>query len=216
VPPLKPTQLERIAVTGPAGELEVVLEQPAGHQGQRFGVVCHPHPLHGGTLDNKVVHTMARVMHEFGMPTLRFNFRGVGESAGKFDNGAGETEDALAVIDWGRERWPGAAWWLGGFSFGAFVALRASERLVPERLITIAPPVQRFQFEALRRPACPWLLVQGDQDDVVACDAVLSWARSLTPPPDIAVMRGVGHFFHGRLHDLRQTIVDHVGAQPSS
>lgn len=210
---LSPTKPERIAIPGPAGELEAVLEEPAHRQGTPFGVVCHPHPLHGGTLDNKVVHTVVRVMHEFGMPTLRFNFRGVGSSGGRFDNGAGETDDALAVIDWGRERWPGASWWLAGFSFGAFVALRASERRLPERLITIAPPVRRFQLAALRRPDCTWLLVQGDQDDVVECEAVLAWARSLSPPPEVAVMRGAGHFFHGRLHDLRETIVEHVRAQ---
>jgi alpha/beta superfamily hydrolase len=216
VAPLTRTQLEKVTIPGPAGDLEAVLEEPAARQAARFGVVCHPHPLHGGSLDNKVVHTVARVMHEFGMPTLRFNFRGVGASEGKFDNGAGETDDALAVVDWARKRWPGASWWLAGFSFGAYVALRASERRLPERLITIAPPVQRFQFAALRRPDCPWLLVQGDQDDVVACDAVLTWARSLTPPPELAVMRGVGHFFHGRLHDLRATIVEHVAPEAPS
>jgi len=213
---LSPTKPERISIRGPAGELEALLEEPAQRQGARFGVVCHPHPLHGGTLDNKVVHTVARVMHEFGLPTLRFNFRGVGSSAGRFDNGAGETDDALAVIDWGRERWPGASWWLAGFSFGAYVALRASEQRLPQRLITIAPPVQRFQFAALRRPDCPWLLVQGDQDDVVECDAVLTWARSLSPPPEVAILRGAGHFFHGRLHDLRETILEHVTVQPAS
>jgi hypothetical protein len=216
VSPLIPTKPERITIRGPAGELEVVLEEPAHGQGTCFGVVCHPHPLHGGTLDNKVVQTVARVMHELGIPTLRFNFRGVGASEGGFDNGAGETDDALAVIDWGRERWSGASWWLAGFSFGAFVALRASEQHPPERLITIAPPVQRFQFGALRRPECPWLLVQGDQDDVVECKTVQAWARSLSPPPDVAILRGAGHFFHGRLPELRETILEHVKAQPGS
>jgi alpha/beta superfamily hydrolase len=181
-----------------------------------FGVVCHPHPLGGGTLDNKVVHTVARVMQELGLPTLRFNFRGVGASAGKFDDGVGETDDALAVIDWGRERWPQAALWLAGFSFGAYVALRASERRHARRLITIAPPVQRFQFAALHAPDCPWLIVQGDEDEIVACEAVVSWAKSLSPLPQVAILRGASHFFHGRLQDLKDTILEHVGASDAS
>ena len=174
--------------------------------GTRFGVVCHPHPLGGGTLDNKVVHTVARVMHELGLPTLRFNFRGAGTSAGKFDDGIGETDDTLAVVDWGRERWPQAALWLAGFSFGAYVALRASERREAGRLISIAPPVQRFQFAALRVPGCPWLIVQGDRDEIVDCEAVVSWAKSLSPQQQVAILRGASHFFHGRLHELMDVL----------
>jgi alpha/beta superfamily hydrolase len=207
----RPPRPEKLVISGPAGALEAVLEAPANHTGARFGVVCHPHPLYGGTLDNKVVHTAARVMQELGLPTLRFNFRGVGGSAGTFDDGAGETDDALALIDWGRERWPHAALWLAGFSFGAFVALRASEQRRAQRLITIAPPVQRFQFAELKVPDCPWLIVQGDEDEIVDCQAVLAWARSLSPPPEVAILRGAGHFFHGRLQDLKDTIVEHVG-----
>ncbi|HSC08956.1 MAG TPA: CocE/NonD family hydrolase [Steroidobacteraceae bacterium] len=208
----RPPRPEKLVIRGPTGDLEAVLEEPAKHTGARFGVVCHPHPLGGGTLDNKVVHTVARVMQELGLPTLRFNFRGVGASAGKFDDGVGETDDVLAVIDWGRERWPHAAPWLAGFSFGAFVALRASERRRAQRLITIAPPVQRFQFTGLKAPDCPWLIVQGDQDEIVDCLAVLAWARSLSPPPEVAILPGAGHFFHGRLQDLKDTIWKHAGA----
>jgi alpha/beta superfamily hydrolase len=197
------------------GDLEAVMEEPPGHDGRVFGVVCHPHPLGGGTLDNKVVHTVARVMQELGLPTLRFNFRGVGASAGKFDDGAGETEDALAVIDWGRERWPQGALWLAGFSFGAYTALRASERREVQRLITIAPPVQRLQSAALRAPDCPWLIVQGDEDEIVSCQAVMSWAKSLSPQPQVAILRGASHFFHGRLQDLKDAIMAHVGGGAS-
>ena len=207
----RPPKPERIAIPGPAGPLEAVLEEPANHQGARFGVVCHPHPLGGGTLDNKVVHTVARTMQEFGLPTLRFNFRGVGASPGTFDDGVGETDDAQAVIDWGRARWPHAALWLAGFSFGAYVALRVSERRRPQRLITVAPPVQRFQFAALRVPDCPWLIVQGDEDEIVDCGAVAEWARSLSPPPQVAILHGASHFFHGRLQDVKDAIEKHVG-----
>jgi alpha/beta superfamily hydrolase len=203
-------------IRGPDGDLEGVLEEPAGASGASFGVVCHPHSLAGGTLDNKVVHTVARVMQERGLPTLRFNFRGVGASAGAFDDGAGETEDALAVIDWGLERWPHAALWLAGFSFGAYVALRASERRRLQRLITIAPPVQRFQFNTLRAPDCPWLIVQGDEDEIVDCGAVVAWARALSPPPQVTVLAGAGHFFHGRLQDLKDAILAHIAASAAS
>jgi alpha/beta superfamily hydrolase len=207
----RPPKPERIVIRGPAGDLEAVLEEPSHSNGARFGVVCHPHSLAGGTLDNKVVHTVARVMQELGLPTLRFNFRGVGASAGQFDEGVGETDDAQAVIDWGRERWPHAALWLAGFSFGAFVALRVNERRKAQRLITIAPPVQRFEFTGVRVPQCPWLIVQGDEDEIVPVEAVVAWVRALSPAPELTILPGAGHFFHGRLQDLKHAILAHVG-----
>jgi uncharacterized protein len=197
---------------GPAGALEVVLEEPASKAPTRFAVVCHPHPQFGGTLDNKVVHTLARTLQELGMPTLRFNFRGVGQSAGSFGDGIGETDDALAVVDWGRARWPGAALWLAGFSFGGFVALRASLVRGCERLITVAPPVQRFNFKELRVPRCPWLVIQGDADEIVDHRAVMEWTLSLEPAPDVRILSGVDHFFHGRLHELKDVVRSAVSA----
>ncbi len=110
--------LERIGLAGKAGNLEAVVEVPAGVAvPTAFLVVCHPHPLHGGTMDNKVVTTLARTAHEIGVPTIRFNFRGVGASAGTFDEGRGETEDALTAVAHGRQRWPEAVLWLAGFFF---------------------------------------------------------------------------------------------------
>ena len=197
----------RLSIRGPAGDLEAVLEEPVIEGVERFGVVCHPHSQAGGTLNNKVVHTLARTFQELGLPALRFNFRGVGQSAGEFDHGNGETDDALAVIEWGRARWPGVPFWLAGFSFGAYVALRASARRMPERLVTVAPPVQRFEFAPLPAPTCPWLLIQGDQDEIVDYKAVVAWAQSLSPAPDVVVLPGVGHFFHGRLHELKEAVI---------
>ena len=134
---------EALTISGPAGALETLLEVPAaGAPVGGFAVVCHPHPLHGGTMQNKVVHTLARALQEAGIATLRFNFRGVGASAGSYDEGRGEIEDALAVIAYGRARWPGAALTLAGFSFGAQVALLAAPSSAPARLITVAPPVE--------------------------------------------------------------------------
>lgn len=192
-------------IEGPAGPLEAVLEEPQGHSGKRFAVICHPHPLHGGTLNNKVVHTLARAMQELGLPTIRFNFRGVGASAGTFDQGAGETEDALAVIAHGRARWAGAALWLGGFSFGAAIVIRAAPRALPERLVAVAPPVGRIDVSGIS-PACPWLIVHGDADEVVDHHEVLQWAKRLTPAPAVALLHGATHFFHGRLHDLHAAV----------
>jgi len=173
-----------------------------------FGVVCHPHPLYGGTLDNKVVYTLARAFVECGVPAIRFNFRGVGASGGVYDEGRGETEDALAVIGYGRQRWPGAALWLAGFSFGGAVAVRAAQRASPKTLVTVAPGIARVGVEDAPSPRCRWLLVQGEADEVIDPAAVFEWALRQSPAPDIRRFAGGGHFFHGRLHELRQTVVE--------
>ena len=202
---------EALTLAGPAGPLEVRLEEPreaAAEAPRAFGVVCHPHPLHGGTMDNKVAHTLARAMIEVGVPAFRFNFRGVGASAGTFDNGRGETEDVAAVVAEGRRRWPKADLWLGGFSFGAFVSLRAAARERPARLIAVAPPVARFELGTVSHPDCEWLLVQGDADDVVPSADVLAWAARQARAPELHVLAGAGHFFHGRLHELKPLLVD--------
>jgi alpha/beta superfamily hydrolase len=191
-------------IAGPAGTLEALLEDPGGHA-TRFAVVCHPHPLHGGTLHNKVVFILARALQERGIPTLRFNYRGVGRSAGSYDDGRGETEDALSVIAWGRRRWPAAGLVLAGFSFGAAVALRAALAAGAAHLISVAPPVARLP-QPLPRPDCRWLLVQGDADQLVDCRDVLAWAQGFAPPPTVRVFPGCDHFFHGRLHELRAVV----------
>ncbi|HVS77903.1 MAG TPA: alpha/beta fold hydrolase [Steroidobacteraceae bacterium] len=210
---------ERVTIAGPAGAIEALVEIPAGDDGDaavptRFGVVCHPHPLYGGTLDNKVVYIVARAFNELGVPTIRFNFRGVGGSSGEHADGYGETADAMAVIAYGRERWPGAALWLGGFSFGGAVAVRAAMRAGAERLVTVAPGITRVAMEGIGSVGCPWLIVQGDADDVIEPAAVLAWARQQAPPrPAVRLLHGAGHFFHGRLNELRTVIVDFLSSQ---
>ncbi len=148
-------------------------------------MICHPHPLHGGTMDNKVVVTLARAFHETGIATLRFNFRGVGSSAGIYDHGNGETADAEAVASYGALRWPGRHLLLAGFSFGAFVALRLALERGASRLITVAPPVDRMDFSALAAPRCPWLVVQGDSDEVVDPKRVFAWVKNCNPQPKL-------------------------------
>lgn len=197
--------MTRLRIAGPQGPLEALLEEPVATP-ERFAVICHPHPLYGGTMDNKVVWTMARAFEESGVATLRFNFRGVGASAGTYDEGIGETEDAAAVLAFGAERWPQARPLLAGFSFGAYVALRLAGRARPAHLITVAPPVGRFDVAGLPHPHCPWLIVQGDADDVVDPRAVIEWARRLEPRAELIVLPGVGHFFHGALQLLRDAV----------
>jgi uncharacterized protein len=201
---------ERVTLPGPAGEIEARIETPQGvTQGtprNAFAVVCHPHPLFGGTLDNKVVYTVARSFHDLGLPTIRFNFRGVGKSSGSFADGVGETDDTLAVIAAGREKWPGAALWLAGFSFGGAVALRAAAASSPERIVAVAPAIKRVPMAGVAPPACPWLIVHGDADDVVDHHEVMEWAGRQPLAPHMVLLPGVGHFFHGKLHELRDAI----------
>ncbi len=210
---------EALTVDGPAGRLEVLLEEPAGGVGEKSGercsdrvaVLCHPHPLHQGTMLNKVVHMLSRAMVELGMPAIRFNFRGVGASEGRYAQGIGETEDALAICRWAVERYRGAELWLGGFSFGAMVACRAALTADPAQLISIAPPVASMaDLLEGRQPACPWLIIQGEADEVVDCDSVVDWVNRLEPGPELIVIPEVSHFFHGKLTVLRSTLVENL------
>lgn len=203
---------EKLALAGPAGVLEAVLETPAGAASPAaFMVVCHPHPQFGGTMDNKVVTTLARTAQELAAPTIRFNYRGVGRSEGSYDEGRGEMADALSVIAWGRQRWPSAALWLAGFSFGGVVALRAAVQPAAgavARLVTVAPALGRNYAgpEGITIPACPWLAVQGDADEVVDPRQNIDWLGRLSPAPRLAVLPGVGHFFHGQLAALQDQV----------
>ena len=212
------TATERAQLTGPAGALEARIETAPGAAQPRevraFGVVCHPHPLYSGTLDNKVVWTLARAFQQCGAPTIRFNFRGVGASAGSYDEGRGETQDTLAVIAYGRQRWPQAALWLGGFSFGGVVAVQAAGPAQAACLVTVAPGITRIAVDPAAAPRCPWLIVQGDADDVVPADVVIGWAHTLTPPPQLKVLPRAGHFFHGRINELRDVVLEFMQRLP--
>ncbi len=187
--------------------LEARVEDPSpGSAPSVVGVVCHPHPLYGGTMQNKVVHTLARAMQELGAPTVRFNFRGVGESEGIYDAGHGELADAVAVVAWARARWKCDAVWLAGFSFGAAIAVQAAPAVRPRALVTVAPPVGRLLVETVERPECSWLVVQGDADELVDFVTVQRWVASYRQPPELAVLRDAEHFFHGRLGELRSVV----------
>ena len=163
-------------VAGPAGAIECAIDLPGTGAPRGIAVLCHPHPLHGGTLTNKVVQTLARAFVQLGYTSVRFNFRGIGASQGAWDHGEGEIDDALAVL--AALRVPGLALVLGGFSFGGYVATQAAARLPADqraqRLVLVAPAV--LNFKAASVPA-DTLLVQGEADDVVPMSAVLDWAR---------------------------------------
>lgn len=207
-----------LVLAGPAGPLEAVLEAPdAAVPAQPVvAVFCHPLPTEGGTMHNKVVTMGCRALRELGVTTLRFNFRGVGASAGTFDEGRGELADLQAVVAWLRAHRPGHALWLAGFSFGAYVSLRAAASLQPRLLISVAPPAgRRWDFDDMPLYTGPWLVVQGEADEVVEPGEVYRWldrVAELRQPPVLVRMPDAGHFFHGRLMDLRGAIRN--GARP--
>jgi alpha/beta superfamily hydrolase len=199
-------QSEDLSIEGPAGPLEALLE--TGPDGDTHAaVVCHPHPQHGGTMHNKVAYTLARAFYHGGASTLRFNYRGVGRSAGSYAEGPGEIDDGRAVLSYARRRWPERPVYLGGFSFGSMVALGVAQVETPAALVTVAPAVDRIPA-AFARPASPWLVVQGSADEIVDAAAVERWVEQFDPAPDLVVLPGVGHFFDGELTRLRELLLD--------
>ena len=198
---MTPRTTEHLTVNGLAGAIEVVLNVP-GPALRGIALVCHPHALQGGTLDNKVVQTLAKTFFALRYAAVRFNFRGVGQSAGAFDEGVGETEDALAVLALARGRFgeslPIA---LAGFSFGSFVQTQVARRVQAERLVLVGAAVNRFTV-----PEVPpdTIVIHGEEDDVVPFADVFAWARAQQLP--IVVFPGCGHFFHGRLPQLARIV----------
>ena len=200
---------QALLLDGPAGALELAVDQPEDDATPRplLAVVCHPLPTEGGTMHNKVVTMAARALRECGATTVRFNFRGVGRSEGRFDEGQGEADDLRAVVAWARAQHPGKTLWLAGFSFGAYVAYRLAADLQPGLLLSIAPPVGRsWDFADIRHPGCPWLVIQGEADEIVDAQAVKAWAEAQRPPPELVLMPDTSHFFHRKLMDLRGAI----------
>jgi len=197
----------REEIAGPAGRIECAIDRPDS-QPRGVAVVCHPHPQFGGTLDNKVVQTLARAFVQLGWASVRFNFRGIGTSEGTWDEGQGEVDDALAVVGAarGRPEFVALPLALAGFSFGGYVAATAAERLPeaekPLRLVLVGPSTQKQQVPAV--PA-DTVVIHGESDDIVPLAATLDWARPQTLP--IVVLPGVGHFFHGQIALLKSVLV---------
>ena len=212
---MTPKSTERLTIDGPAGALEVVLNQPDLPKGALRGIalVCHPHPLQGGTLDNKVAQTLAKTFFALGYASVRLNFRGVGESAGAFAEGVGETEDVIAVLAWAKQRLGDALpVVLAGFSFGAYVQTRVAQSVAFERMVLVGPAVGRFPLATVPEET---IVIHGEEDDVVPLAKVFEWARPQALP--VIVFPGCGHFFHGRLVHLQKTIAGMWrGASPPS
>jgi len=202
----KPPNKHEFLFDGPAGHLEGLLERPTEADIKGCVVVCHPHPVHGGTMKNKVTHMLARSFLSQEFAALRFNFRGVGKSVGAFDNGDGELDDVLAAVRWLRSEFPDQPLWIAGFSFGAAMAVRAAVSTGARGLVSIAPAVSRFANNLDEQPQCPWLIVQGDQDELVDIEETVAWVNSLEPGPELDVFPETEHFFHGKLIQLRNTV----------
>jgi uncharacterized protein len=205
-------------INGPVGRLVAVLT-PANAQGAlaaqpRLVIICHPHPVHGGTMDNKVVTTLMRIYRDLGVNVLRFNFRGVGESEGHFDNAVGELDDLMAVVHWVQVSFPEHRLLLAGFSFGSSIAARASYALTGlEHMTLVAPPVERYEYDrggSFNSPVC---VIQGDQDELVKAQGVYDWVGSLRSPVELIRYTDCSHYFHGYLSVLRTDVARVLLAQ---
>ncbi|MBV8379686.1 MAG: alpha/beta fold hydrolase [Paucibacter sp.] len=207
-------QTEKRLIAGPAGQIECALDRPAGEEMRGLALICHPNPTQGGTMDNKVVQTLARAFLQLGFRTVRFNFRGIGQSEGAWDEGVGEIDDAQAVLDAVRQADEPLV--LAGFSFGGYVASRLDQRLMADpaqaakRLVLVGPATSRFDVA----PTVPadTLVIHGEVDDVVPLTSVLDWARPQSLP--VVVVPGVGHFFHGQLPLLKNLVTSSFSAFP--
>ena len=197
------------SISGPAGNLEVACALPANSAVAGFAIICHPHPLFGGAMGNKVVTTLERFFRERGLATVRFNFRGVGVSEGAFDNGIGESEDLQAVTYFARQYFPVAEFMLAGFSFGSYVAARMANTLDAAQLLSIAPPVGKWDFALIDAPRMPWTIVQGELDEIVEPSAVYDFVAKFRPAPTLIRIPDATHFFHGKLLELRTVLTAH-------
>jgi len=211
--PNNPTQFpeKSFFLNGSAGKIECLAGYPTENAEDRktVGIICHPHPLFGGSMHNKVVHMIEKAYRELGLHTIRFNFRGVGDSEGEYDDGIGESKDVVKIYQWAKEIFPEHDFWLAGFSFGSYAALRACEKINPTQLLTVAPPVERYDYSELKIPECPWLVIQGEVDDVVTPKAVYDYVNNIEPRPQLITFKA-GHFFHRRLTDLKGAIINGI------
>lgn len=207
LPPLGQTQ--DIMLDGPVGRIEGVLSSPREPLSPpAFAIVGHPHPLMGGAMTNKVTYMLASTAQKAGLYALRFNFRGVGESEGSHDDGDGEVDDVVFLTEWMRAQLPGARVVLAGFSFGAWVTIKAAQRIQPQLQVSVAPPFGKYFVDQPPppRPECPWLVLHGVDDEVVPYEPARQILEAYDPAPELVTLEGVGHFFHGRLNDLQRVV----------
>lgn len=178
--------------------------------GEHIVILGHPHSLQGGTMQNKVVTTLSRSFRDVSIPSLRFNFRGVGQSEGQYDAGIGESEDMLALVEQLKQAMPDKKLIFAGFSFGSYVACRAASQVEHELLISVAPPVHHYDYNEFEQRSDKWLVLMGNEDEVVPYQQVIDFCVQKTPPLDIIEFDQTGHFFHGKLIQLRQLLIDNL------
>lgn len=202
--------MRKFFIEGPAGRIETILAEPATIPGG-IAVVAHPHPLHGGTMDNKVVYTLFNSVLELGYIAVKFNFRGTGNSEGAFDHGIGEVEDVVAVAQSIQNQFIDHAGdlplLLAGFSFGGGVQIQVAERLNPRSLILVSPSLRHADVLKVPENVKNTLIIQGDKDDIVPLNAILDWAAPQCLP--VVIIPGAEHFFHGKLNMLKRVILDY-------
>jgi alpha/beta superfamily hydrolase len=210
------SQILHVNIPTAQGHLEGILkpEEP-GVTPQYTALVCHPHPLGGGTMHNKVVFKVAQTLQSLGMPTLRFNFRGVGHSSGTYDEGRGEMDDVRHALDFLSRRYPGIPVVLGGFSFGAYVGLRVAaidDRV--QAMIGLGVPARMFNGEVLKGSQKPKLIIQGTNDELAPYEQTSWWFEQVPAPKSMVAVRGADHFFQGHLEEVQAIIVDFVRSLP--
>tara|TARA_R110000868_G_scaffold318028_1_gene578809 strand:- start:22927 stop:23589 length:663 start_codon:yes stop_codon:yes gene_type:complete len=210
-PSFFPAKEQAIQLQGAVGNIQAIAASPKSDAMNKTVVICHPHPLQEGTMHNKVVTTLHRTLQQLGLHTVRFNYRGVGESEGSFAEGIGETDDLVAVLDWVKQVRSDDELWLAGFSFGAYVAYRGAtvspyaEQI--KQLITVAPPMHYEGFQNLPEPQCPWIVLQGEDDEIVNANTVYSWIEDLQVEPTIIRFPETSHFFHGKLVEMKAKLL---------
>ncbi len=202
-----PLQSTTFLLPGAVGDLEVAVDVCDAPSVKGVALLCHPHPLYGGTMHNKVITTAAKAFNLSNMHAVRFNYRGVGESEGEFGQVVGEVEDGRAVMDWIQSVLPDTPIYLLGFSFGSAVAAELARIYPPEILFSLAPAVHHYQFERFEDIRVPWIVIQGEEDEVVPPQSVYDWVETMPQTIKLIKLSDTSHFFHRKLLDLRQLLL---------
>ena len=197
---------EFLNIDGPSGQLQTAISYPA-HSPIGIAIICHPHPLYEGTMNNKVVTTVAKSLLLSQLITIRFNFRGVEQSEGEYGNISGESADLEAVIEWVTQNHQ-LPLTLAGFSFGSYISAKAATQHTIAQLISIAPPVSHMPFNDLKHINAPWLVIQGSKDEVIDSATVIAWAKNPPAPLQFVLLPEIGHYFHGQLIQLQHIITE--------
>jgi alpha/beta superfamily hydrolase len=198
---------------GVVGALEAILTVPPTVDNRYIALLGHPHSLQGGTMQNKVVTTLARVFKELGIASIRFNFRGVGQSQGEYDAGVGEGQDLLRLLDLCQQEMPGVQYVFAGFSFGSYVTYRAAAQSPHALLISVAPSVHHYNYAEFPNTPRPWIIVQGDIDEVVPVEKVRAFVSQSPSPIVYLECKATSHFFHGKLVELKSVLLETISAQ---